>query len=223
MRQLSEDQGRTSETRRIVAAIADSVVEMGWDWDKLYSWSAPHSSCLWLHLGSSGPFDKDGHFIPVKTTYNNAVLVELYMSRIVCLHGIPKKIVSDRGTQFTSHFFAAVAWSFGHTLEVQFSLSPVVRWSDWENQPDSWGYVESLCFARPVRLGQEATVCRILLQQQLSSQSEDVAIRSTLWEELQNSIALGPTRRKTGIRPKDFAWSRREYQDGLGKSEGSAV
>jgi hypothetical protein len=47
------------------------------------------------------------HFIPVKTTYNNAVLAELYMSRIVCLHGIPKKIVSDRGTQLTSHFFAA--------------------------------------------------------------------------------------------------------------------
>ena len=52
---------------------------------------------------------KATRFIPVKTTYNSAVLVELYMSRIVCLHGIPKKIVSDRGTQFTSHFFAAVA------------------------------------------------------------------------------------------------------------------
>jgi hypothetical protein len=41
---------------------------------------------------------KTDHFIPVKTTYNNAVLVELYMSRILCLHGIPKKIISDRGT-----------------------------------------------------------------------------------------------------------------------------
>jgi hypothetical protein len=29
MRQLLEDQGRTSETRRIVAAVADSAVEMG--------------------------------------------------------------------------------------------------------------------------------------------------------------------------------------------------
>jgi hypothetical protein len=44
------------------------------------------------------------HFIPVKTTYNSAGLAGLYMSRIVCLHGVPKKIVSDRGTQFTSHF-----------------------------------------------------------------------------------------------------------------------
>jgi hypothetical protein len=47
---------------------------------------------------------KAAHFIPVKTTYNSVMLAELYMSRIVCLHGVPKKIVSDRGTQFTSHF-----------------------------------------------------------------------------------------------------------------------
>jgi hypothetical protein len=47
---------------------------------------------------------KATHFIPVKTTYNSAVLAELYMSRIVCLHGVPKKIVPDRGTQFASHF-----------------------------------------------------------------------------------------------------------------------
>jgi hypothetical protein len=26
------------------------------------------------------------------------------MSRIVCLHGVPKKIVSDKGTQITSRF-----------------------------------------------------------------------------------------------------------------------
>jgi transposase InsO family protein len=26
------------------------------------------------------------------------------MARIMCLHGVPKKIVSDRGSQFTSRF-----------------------------------------------------------------------------------------------------------------------
>jgi hypothetical protein len=41
---------------------------------------------------------KVAHLIPVKTSYNSAVLVELYMSRIVCLYGVSKKIVSDRGT-----------------------------------------------------------------------------------------------------------------------------
>ncbi|KAK3121583.1 hypothetical protein QOZ80_8BG0656720 [Eleusine coracana subsp. coracana] len=48
---------------------------------------------------------KVAHFILVKTTYSGAKLAELYMSRIVCLHGVPKKIVSNRGSQFTSRFW----------------------------------------------------------------------------------------------------------------------
>ena len=48
---------------------------------------------------------KIAHFIPMRTTYTSAKLAELYMSRIVCLHGVLKKIVSDRGTQFTSRFW----------------------------------------------------------------------------------------------------------------------
>jgi hypothetical protein len=45
------------------------------------------------------------YFIPVKTTYSGPQLAELYMSRIVCLHRMPKKIVSDKGTQFTLRFW----------------------------------------------------------------------------------------------------------------------
>ena len=48
---------------------------------------------------------KVAHFIPVKTTYTSAKLAKIYMTRIVCLHGVPKTIVSDRGTQFTSKFW----------------------------------------------------------------------------------------------------------------------
>jgi transposase InsO family protein len=48
---------------------------------------------------------KVDHFIPVKTTYSGPQLVELYMLRLVCVHGVPKKIVSDRGTQFTLRFW----------------------------------------------------------------------------------------------------------------------
>jgi hypothetical protein len=35
---------------------------------------------------------KVAHFILVKTTYSGAKLAELYMSRIVCLHGVPKRL-----------------------------------------------------------------------------------------------------------------------------------
>jgi hypothetical protein len=47
---------------------------------------------------------KVAHFIPVKITYSRLQLAELYMLRIVCLHGVLKKIMSDRGTQYTSKF-----------------------------------------------------------------------------------------------------------------------
>jgi hypothetical protein len=47
---------------------------------------------------------KVAHFILVKIAYSGAKLAEFYMSKIVCLHDVPNKIVSDRGTKFTSKF-----------------------------------------------------------------------------------------------------------------------
>jgi uncharacterized membrane protein len=44
---------------------------------------------------------KVAHFIPMKTTYSEPQLAVLYMSRIVYLSGVPKKIVSDREPRFT--------------------------------------------------------------------------------------------------------------------------
>jgi len=67
---------------------------------------------------------KAAHFIPVKTTYTEAKLAELYMSRIVCLHGLPKKIVSDRGTQFTSCFWQKLHESMGTKLNFSSAYHP---------------------------------------------------------------------------------------------------
>jgi hypothetical protein len=50
---------------------------------------------IWVILDR---LSKVAHFIPVKTTYKGSKLAELYIARIVCLHGVPKKIASDRGT-----------------------------------------------------------------------------------------------------------------------------
>jgi IS30 family transposase len=69
---------------------------------------------------------KVAHFIPVKTTYNSAVLVELYMARIVCLHGVPKKIVSDRGIQFTYHFWQQLHEALGTHLKFSSAYHPQI-------------------------------------------------------------------------------------------------
>jgi transposase InsO family protein len=67
---------------------------------------------------------KVAHFIHVKTTYSGAQLVELYMPRIVCLHGVPKKIVSDRGTQFTSRFWKRLHESMDTKLNFSSTYYP---------------------------------------------------------------------------------------------------
>jgi hypothetical protein len=67
---------------------------------------------------------KVAHFIPVKTTYTSARLAKIYMNQIVCLHGVPKSIVSDRGTQFTSHFWHQLHESLGTRLEFSTTFHP---------------------------------------------------------------------------------------------------
>jgi transposase InsO family protein len=62
---------------------------------------------------------KVAHFISVKTTYKGSQLVEFYTARIVCLHGVPKKIVSDRGSQFTSRFWK----SFHENMDTKLSFN----------------------------------------------------------------------------------------------------
>jgi hypothetical protein len=65
----------------------------------------PHTQARYDSIwGIVDRLTKVAHLIPVKTIYSDAKLAELYMSRIMCLHGVPK-IMSDRGSQFTSKFW----------------------------------------------------------------------------------------------------------------------
>jgi hypothetical protein len=67
---------------------------------------------------------KVAHFISTKTTYSGAKLAELYMSRIMCLHGVPKKIVSDRGSQFASKFWEKLHESMDTKLNFSSAYHP---------------------------------------------------------------------------------------------------
>jgi transposase InsO family protein len=71
-----------------------------------------------------GCLRKVANFIPVKTTYSGAKLAELYMSRIMCLHGAPKKIMSDRGSQFTSKFWKKLHESMDTRLNFSSAYHP---------------------------------------------------------------------------------------------------
>jgi len=51
-------------------------------------------------------FTKMAHFIPTTTNITAEGTADLYMQHIFRIHGFPKDIVSDRGTQFTSKFWS---------------------------------------------------------------------------------------------------------------------
>jgi hypothetical protein len=103
--------------------ISAAFVSAEWKWEKigmdfimgLLSAQSGYNS-IWAIVDQ---LTKVAYFIHIKTTYFGPQLAELYMSKIVCLHGVPKKNVSDRGTQFTSRF-----WQRLHeTLNTQLCFS----------------------------------------------------------------------------------------------------
>jgi hypothetical protein len=56
--------------------------------------------------------------------YTRPQLAELYILRIVCLHGVPKKIVFDRRTQFTSKFWERLHESMDTKLNFSSAYHP---------------------------------------------------------------------------------------------------
>jgi hypothetical protein len=67
---------------------------------------------------------KVAYFIPVKITYSRPQLAELYMMRIVCLYGVLKKIMSDKGAQFMSMFWERLHETLDTKLCFSFAYHP---------------------------------------------------------------------------------------------------
>jgi hypothetical protein len=47
---------------------------------------------IWVIMDRLSKF---AHFIPVHTCYDARRYVEIYIARVLCLHGVPKMIISD--------------------------------------------------------------------------------------------------------------------------------
>jgi len=66
-------------------------------------------------------FMKVTHFILVRSSYNAATVAKIFMEQVVKLHGIPKKIISDRDPVFTSSFWRSMQRELG--TQLNFSLA----------------------------------------------------------------------------------------------------
>jgi transposase InsO family protein len=99
-----------------------------WKWEEIgmeFIVGLPHTpkgyAFIWVIVDR---LTKVAHFIPVKTTYKGSLLVELYMAQIVCLQGVPKKIFSNRGSQFTSRFWKSIHENMNTKLSFSSAYHP---------------------------------------------------------------------------------------------------
>ncbi|GJV94516.1 putative reverse transcriptase domain-containing protein [Tanacetum coccineum] len=67
---------------------------------------------------------KSAHFLPVKTMDSIKKLTELYLKEIVCRHGVPISIISDRDSKFASRFWRSLQGALGTQLDMSTAYHP---------------------------------------------------------------------------------------------------
>jgi hypothetical protein len=119
---------RTKAEHQKPAGLLQPLPVPEWKWEEIgmdFVTGLPRTQkgndSIWVIIGR---LTKVAHFIPVKTTFGGATLARIYLKEIVRLHGIPRKVVSDRGTQFTSKFWMSLQKAMGTKLDFSIAYHP---------------------------------------------------------------------------------------------------
>nr|GFB20351.1 putative reverse transcriptase domain-containing protein [Tanacetum cinerariifolium] len=67
---------------------------------------------------------KSAYFLPKKKTDSIEKLAELYLKEIVCKHGVPVSVISDRDSLFTSRFCVSLQKALGTQLDLSTVYHP---------------------------------------------------------------------------------------------------
>nr|GFA93800.1 retrotransposon protein, putative, Ty3-gypsy subclass [Tanacetum cinerariifolium] len=67
---------------------------------------------------------KSAHFLPMKKMDSIEKLAQLYLKEIVCRHGVPVSIISDRDSLFTSRFWETLQKALGTQLNLSTAYHP---------------------------------------------------------------------------------------------------
>jgi hypothetical protein len=67
---------------------------------------------------------KSDHFIPIRDTYDVTDVARVFLSEVIRFHGIPKNIISDRDSKFTSRFWTSLQLAFGTQLNLSTTYHP---------------------------------------------------------------------------------------------------
>jgi transposase InsO family protein len=71
-----------------------------------------------------GKLTKEMYFIHVKTTHKEENIADIYMKEVARIHGVPKEVVLDRDSKFTSKFWQGLLKGFGTNLNLSMTYNP---------------------------------------------------------------------------------------------------
>jgi hypothetical protein len=81
---------------------------LDWEWDDIsinfivgLPMTARKFDLIWVIVHR---FTKSAHFVPINTCYDAQKYAKIHFSHVLFLHGVPKTIISDRGSQLVAHF-----------------------------------------------------------------------------------------------------------------------
>ncbi|GJS07778.1 putative reverse transcriptase domain-containing protein [Tanacetum coccineum] len=99
-----------------------------WKWERItmdFITKLPRTSSgydsIWVIVDR---LTKSAHFIPMNEKYKMEKLTRLYLKEIVCRHGVPVSIISDRDPRFASRFWRSLQKSLGTNLDMSTAYHP---------------------------------------------------------------------------------------------------
>ncbi|KAA3470026.1 DNA/RNA polymerases superfamily protein [Gossypium australe] len=113
---------------QVSSGLLQPIMILEWKWDRVtmdfvsgLPLSLKKKDAIWVVVNR---LTKSAHFIPVRTDFSLDKLVELYISEIVRLHGVPLSIISYTNPRFTSRFWKKLQESLGTKLYFSTAFHP---------------------------------------------------------------------------------------------------
>ncbi|GKA65090.1 putative reverse transcriptase domain-containing protein [Tanacetum coccineum] len=99
-----------------------------WKWEKLtmdFVTGLPRTpsgyDTIWVIVDR---LTKSAHFLPMKKIDSMEKLTQLYLKEVVCRHGVPVSIISDRDSQFASGFWRSLQKALGTDVNMSTAYHP---------------------------------------------------------------------------------------------------
>ncbi|KAJ0938180.1 putative nucleotidyltransferase, Ribonuclease H [Helianthus annuus] len=117
----------TAEHQRPSSLLEQPPISM-WKWEsiamdfitKFPPTSSGHDN-IWVVMDR---LTKSAHFLPIREDYKVERLARIYTNEIICNHGTPRDIISDRDARFTSRLWETFQAALGTTLNLSIAFHP---------------------------------------------------------------------------------------------------